>query len=153
MQTKVTEKTFEGQSIYVGIDVHRKDFKVSVMAENVFYKTFSAPPQAEVIMVERDLSTLSQHMRELFPGEEINVASNGKSVVISGSVGVAITGEAGPNAMERPAGTIVVAVSTPDDTRARELSMVGDRERIRIYGVTTALHLTRLALEGKWWQS
>ena len=38
------------------------------------------------IMVERDLSTLSQHMRELFPGEEINVASNGKSVVISGNV-------------------------------------------------------------------
>jgi pilus assembly protein CpaC len=38
------------------------------------------------VTVERDLSTLSQHMRELFPGEEINVASNGKSVVISGKV-------------------------------------------------------------------
>jgi nicotinamide-nucleotide amidase len=68
-------------------------------------------------------------------------------------VGVAITGEAGPNALERPAGTIVVAVSTPDDTRARELTMVGDRERIRTYGVTTALHLTRLALQRKWWRS
>jgi nicotinamide-nucleotide amidase len=68
-------------------------------------------------------------------------------------VGVAITGEAGPNTVERPAGTIVVAVSTPEGTRARELAMVGDRERIRTYGVTTALHLTRLALEGKWWRS
>jgi pilus assembly protein CpaC len=38
------------------------------------------------VTVERDLSTLSNHMRELFPGEDINVASNGKSVVISGNV-------------------------------------------------------------------
>jgi pilus assembly protein CpaC len=38
------------------------------------------------VTVERDLSTLSEHMRELFPGETINVASNGKSVVVSGTV-------------------------------------------------------------------
>ena len=38
------------------------------------------------VTVERDLSTLSQHMRELFPGEDITVASNGKAVVISGTV-------------------------------------------------------------------
>ena len=38
------------------------------------------------VTVERDLSTLSQHMRDLFPGEDITVASNGKSVVISGNV-------------------------------------------------------------------
>jgi pilus assembly protein CpaC len=38
------------------------------------------------VTVERDLSTLATHMRELFPGESINVASNGKAVVISGNV-------------------------------------------------------------------
>jgi pilus assembly protein CpaC len=38
------------------------------------------------VVVERDLSVLTQHMRELFPGEQINVASNGKSVVISGRI-------------------------------------------------------------------
>jgi pilus assembly protein CpaC len=38
------------------------------------------------VTVERDLSTLESHMRELFPGEQINVVSNGKSVVVSGSV-------------------------------------------------------------------
>jgi pilus assembly protein CpaC len=38
------------------------------------------------VTVERDLSTLTSHMRELFPGEDINVASNGKSVVVSGNV-------------------------------------------------------------------
>ena len=30
--------------------------------------------------------------------------------------------------------------------------MAGDRERIRTYAVTNALHLTRLALIGKWWR-
>jgi pilus assembly protein CpaC len=38
------------------------------------------------VTVERDLSALTQHMRELFPGEDITVASNGKSVVVSGRV-------------------------------------------------------------------
>jgi pilus assembly protein CpaC len=38
------------------------------------------------VTVERDLSTLSGHMQQLFPGEHINVTSNGKSVVISGNV-------------------------------------------------------------------
>ena len=78
--------------------------------------------------------------------------ASGVREMLGVEVGVAITGEAGPDTLERPPGTIVVGVSTPDDTRARELTMVGDRERIRIYGVTTALHLARLALEGKWWR-
>lgn len=68
-------------------------------------------------------------------------------------VGVAVTGSAGPNPLEKPPGTIVIGVSTPDDTRTREIRMVGDRERVRTYGVTTALQLTRLALSGKWWRA
>jgi hypothetical protein len=35
---------------------------------------------------------------------------------------------------------------------AREMTMVGDRERVRAYAVTAALHLTRLALIGRWWR-
>jgi len=66
-------------------------------------------------------------------------------------VGLSVTGSAGPDPLEKPAGTIVFGVSTPEDTRTREVRMVGDRERIRIYAVTTALQLTRLALTGKWW--
>lgn len=59
MREKINEKTFEGQSIYVGIDVHRLDFKVSVMAENVFYKTFSSPPEAQAIV---------SYLHNTFPG-------------------------------------------------------------------------------------
>lgn len=59
MQEKISEKTFEGQSIYVGIDVHKKDWKVTVMTAEVSYKTFSAVPKAE---------KLTAYLRSNFPG-------------------------------------------------------------------------------------
>jgi nicotinamide-nucleotide amidase len=66
-------------------------------------------------------------------------------------VGISVTGSAGPEPMEKPAGTIVVGVATPEGSMARELRMVGDRERIRTYATTTALHLARLGVSGIWW--
>lgn len=68
-------------------------------------------------------------------------------------VGVGITGSAGPVDLERPAGTMIVAVQTPDDAKARTLLLPGDRERVRAYATTAALHLVRLALQGHWWRS
>jgi PncC family amidohydrolase len=65
---------------------------------------------------------------------------------------VAVTGSAGPDPLEKPPGTAVIAVCTPEDTRAREMRLPGDRERVRAYSVTAALHLTRLALIGEWWR-
>jgi pilus assembly protein CpaC len=38
------------------------------------------------VIVQRDLARLSEQMRELFPGERIDVQSNGKNIVLSGSV-------------------------------------------------------------------
>src|SRR5216684_7802176 len=38
------------------------------------------------VIVQRDLARLSEQMRLLFPGERIDVQSNGKNVVLSGSV-------------------------------------------------------------------
>lgn len=80
----------------------------------------------------------------------IEMAQGGREL-LGADVVVAVTGEAGPNAVERPAGSVVIAVATPDQARARELRMPGDRERVRVYGTTSALHLTRLAVTGKWW--
>jgi len=65
---------------------------------------------------------------------------------------VAVTGSAGPHPLEKPPGTAVIGVSTPEDTRAREMRLPGDRERVRAYATTAALHLTRLALIGEWWR-
>ena len=77
--------------------------------------------------------------------------ANGGRALLDADVVVAVTGSAGPEPMERPAGTVIVAVATPEDVRARELRMPGDRERVRTYGTTSALHLTRLAITGRWW--
>jgi nicotinamide-nucleotide amidase len=66
-------------------------------------------------------------------------------------VAVSVTGSAGPEPMEKPVGTVYIGVATPDDVRAKELKFTGDRERIRTYSATAALHLTRLALIGRWW--
>ena len=38
------------------------------------------------IVVQRDLATLNEQIRTLFPGEDISAHSNGKSVVLSGNV-------------------------------------------------------------------
>jgi len=61
MRTKITENAFAGQRIFVGLDTHKKDFKVTIMAEDVFCKTFSAPPSAQKLV---------DHLHENFPGAE-----------------------------------------------------------------------------------
>lgn len=67
------------------------------------------------------------------------------------NVAVAVVGSAGPDPMEQPVGTMVIAVATPDGARAATRRFPGDRERVRAFTTTAALHLLRLALEGKWW--
>lgn len=79
--------------------------------------------------------------------------ANGGRGLLHADVVVAVTGSAGPDPLEKPPGTVVIAVATPEDTRARELRLPGDRERVRAYGVTSSLHLARLAVSGKWWKT
>src|SRR5690606_5559554 len=61
----INQKTFEGQSIYVGIDVHKKSWKVSIMTKDLDYKTFSAVPKAD---------KLNSYLREHFPGADYYTA-------------------------------------------------------------------------------
>lgn len=64
------------------------------------------------------------------------------------SVGVALTGAAGPDPLDGvDPGTVVVAVHTPEGDRVRTIRLPGDRERVRRYSATAALHLLRRALE------
>ena len=66
-------------------------------------------------------------------------------------VGVGITGSAGPDPADAPVGVSYVGVATPHGAAVRRLQMPGDRERIRAYTTTAALHLARLGISGKWW--
>ncbi|MGH8948173.1 MAG: competence/damage-inducible protein A [Acidimicrobiia bacterium] len=78
--------------------------------------------------------------------------ARGAQDLLDVDVAVSVTGSAGPEPMEKPVGTVIIGVATPDDVRARELRFSGDRERLRTYGTAAALHLTRLALIGRWWK-
>lgn len=67
-------------------------------------------------------------------------------------VAVSVTGAAGPEPFEKPPGTVIIGVATPERAQAKELHYTGDRERIRAYATTAALQLARLALIGRWWK-
>lgn len=58
MQTQTKSTNFEGQNIYVGLDAHLKSWQVSILTENVSYKTFVMPPKPEV---------LSTYLKSNFP--------------------------------------------------------------------------------------
>ena len=68
-------------------------------------------------------------------------------------VAVAVSGSAGPEGLEQPVGTMVLAVATPERSMARTVKFPGDRERVRVYSATQALHLVRLGVTGEWWSA
>lgn len=59
MQTQSNKLDFSGQHIYVGFDVHLKSWKVTIMTEKLTHKTFSQPPNAEL---------LNNYLIKNFPG-------------------------------------------------------------------------------------
>lgn len=59
MQTQVNQTDYSGQKIYVGIDVHLKSWKVTVMMDSLYRTTFSQDPCAE---------TLYHYLVRHFPG-------------------------------------------------------------------------------------
>ncbi|MDH3398195.1 MAG: competence/damage-inducible protein A [Acidimicrobiia bacterium] len=77
----------------------------------------------------------------------------GAARLLGAEVAVSVTGSAGPDEQEQPAGTMVIGVHTPEDTAARTFRLPGDRERVRTYAGTAALQLVRLAVEGSWWRT
>jgi nicotinamide-nucleotide amidase len=89
---------------------------------------------------------------EVVTAEAAIAMARGAQKLLEVDVAVAVTGSAGPEPMEKPVGTVIIGVATPGDARVRELRFSGDRERLRTYGTAAALHLTRLALIGRWWK-
>jgi nicotinamide-nucleotide amidase len=77
--------------------------------------------------------------------------ADGAAEQLGAEVAVSVTGSAGPDPLEHPPGTMIIGVHTPADTRARTMRLPGDRERVRTYASTAALHLLRLGITGTWW--
>jgi len=59
MQSKSKEIDFKGVNIYSGIDTHLKNWRVTIMIDDVYYKTFSMNPNAK---------ELSSYLKRYFPG-------------------------------------------------------------------------------------
>ena len=103
--------------------------------------------------------TVVNALEQYAPGLADAIVASPASTPVVGNTGytACTANESGCNRNDLPVtdpvGTMIVAVRTPEETRARTLRMPGDRERVRTYTTTAALHLTRLALEGVWWGS
>lgn len=50
MQTQNYKTNFDGQNIYVGLDAHKKDWKVTIMHEKIVCKTFTQPPDPDILV-------------------------------------------------------------------------------------------------------
>ncbi len=59
MRRKISKKNFEGQSFYIGIDVHKKEWKVTILSEDHEHKSMSQPADAAV---------LANYLQRHFPG-------------------------------------------------------------------------------------
>jgi len=59
----VSRIDFTGQPIYIGLDVHKKSWSVSIYSKHGEYKTFSQPPEVE---------TLLHYLRHHLPGAQYN---------------------------------------------------------------------------------
>ena len=59
MNTVKLQRTFEGEDIYVGLDVHLKSWKVSVFSKEFELKTFTQPPESKL---------LGEFLKKNYPG-------------------------------------------------------------------------------------
>ena len=58
---KSNKLDFTGQPIYVGLDVHKKSWSVSILSEQCEHKTFTQPPEVD---------KLAYYLRRNFPGAQ-----------------------------------------------------------------------------------
>jgi len=49
MQTQSNKIDFNGQHVYIGIDVHLKSWTVTIMTELLVHRTFSQPAKPEAL--------------------------------------------------------------------------------------------------------
>ena len=49
MQIQFSKKSFEGQTIFAGIDYHKKNRTVTILSEKYEHKTFIQDPRPEVL--------------------------------------------------------------------------------------------------------
>ncbi len=65
METQVNKLDFTGQNIYVGMDTHKRTWKVSIVHDEVILKTFTQDPEPE---------QLNNYLKRNYPGASFHSA-------------------------------------------------------------------------------
>jgi Transposase and inactivated derivatives len=66
MQTQVTKKIdFKGKDLFIGLDVHKKSWSVTILVKGMEHRTFTQPP---------DPQALNNYLQRMFPGGSYNSA-------------------------------------------------------------------------------
>jgi transposase len=66
MQTQVTKKIdFKGKELFIGLDVHKKRWSVTVVVDGIEHRTYTQPP---------DPAALHNYLQRMFPGGAYNSA-------------------------------------------------------------------------------
>ena len=80
--------------------------------------------------------------------EVVRAMAEGARARLRASIGIGITGIAGPGGgtPEKPVGTVWIAIARQDGTRAIHLRLIGDRDEIRRRATQSALELVRRTL-------
>ena len=66
MQTQVTKKIdFSGKDLFIGLDVHKKSWSVTIVIDGIEHRTFTQPP---------DPGALNNYLQRMFPGGSYNSA-------------------------------------------------------------------------------
>jgi nicotinamide-nucleotide amidase len=102
--------------------------------------------QAKIDLLHVPAGMLAQH--GAVSEEAAGAMAEGARLALRADYALSITGVAGPDGgtPEKPAGLVYVGCAGPGGTRVRQGSFPGDRDTVRVFAATTALHLLRRAL-------
>ena len=80
--------------------------------------------------------------------EVAGAMAEGARDALHADYGLSLTGVAGPDGgtLEKPVGLVYLGCAGPESTRVREGSFPGDRDSVRTFAATAALHLLRATL-------
>jgi nicotinamide-nucleotide amidase len=81
--------------------------------------------------------------------EVAGAMAEGAREALHADYALSITGVAGPDGgtAEKPVGFVCLGCAGPEGTQVRRGSFPGDRETVRMFSATSALHLLRRALQ------
>jgi len=105
---KRSKLNFSGQPIYIGLDVHKKSWSVSIFSEQGEYKTFSQTPKVE---------TLVQYLQHHFPGAQY------RSVYEAGYCGFWVHDQLGEQGIQN-------IVANPADIPTQDKERRNKRDRV-----------------------